>query len=142
MVGTLQKLTQDQVDHAIEMYQSGMSLKPIAEYYGVSRQSMWGVLKRRITLRPQKRTGLDNHFFRGGASSDGHANNMLEYALRKGYVKKKHVCEECGDSGTFKDGRSKIQAHHSDYNKPLDVDWLCQECHHEWHKNNTPKKKI
>ena len=45
-------------------------------------------------------------------------------------------CEHCEASYRFKGGRRAIQAHHPDYNKPLDVVWLCQKCHHEWHKDN------
>lgn len=35
-------------------------------------------------------------------------------------------CERCGDP--------KSVAHHEDYDKPLDVVWLCQPCHKERHK--------
>jgi hypothetical protein len=53
----------------------------------------------------------------------------------KGIVERKTYCEQCGNRGRFKDGRNAIQAHHPDYNDPLRVMWLCQKCHHEWHKN-------
>ncbi len=136
MAGKLKKLTQDQAVECVRLYESGLSLAPIAEYFNVSRQAMWDLLRRRTTLRSQKRYGKDNHFYRGGKSADDHAQNMVEYAARKGLIERKSVCEGCGNSGTFKDGRTKIQAHHSDYNKPLDVIWLCQECHHAWHVDN------
>lgn len=137
MSGKLKKLTVDQVEECIKMYNQGLSTGKIAEYYNVSRQAMWELLKKRTTMRSQKRYGKDNNFYRGGVSSDDKAQNILEYAIRKGSVKRVNVCERCGSSGAFKDGRNKVQAHHCDYNKPLEVMWLCQKCHHEWHKNNT-----
>ncbi len=35
----------------------------------------------------------------------------------------KQPCEICGEP--------KVQMHHKDYSKPLDVDWLCNECHNK-----------
>ena len=43
----------------------------------------------------------------------------------------KNPCEICG--------AEKAEAHHDDYNKPLEVRWLCKTHHTEWHKNNKPK---
>ena len=49
-------------------------------------------------------------------------------ALLRGDLIKK-PCEVCGTD-------EKIHAHHCDYSKPLDVMWLCQTHHLEWHKNH------
>jgi hypothetical protein len=42
-------------------------------------------------------------------------------------------------------GSWDVEAHHEDYNKPLEVIWLCREHHLKHHgvdvKNRTPKKK-
>ncbi len=37
-------------------------------------------------------------------------------------------CEVCGDT--------KTQAHHCDYDKQLEVTWLCDHHHKKWHKLN------
>ena len=130
------KLTQEQVDSSVKMYESGMSLQEIGDYFRVSRQSMWDLLRRRTKLRSQKKYGKENHFYRGGSTADDHAQNVLETAIKQGNIIRQTICETCGSSGQMKDGRSLIQAHHYDYNKPLDVMWLCQKCHHLWHKDN------
>ena len=135
------KLTPEQVESSVRMYdQIGMSLQQIAEYYGVTRQAMWDLLRRRTTLRPQVRHGADNHFWRGGARADGRAHDITEKAIQKGVLVRPDICDTCGGDGRkFRDGRHPIQAHHPDYNKPLEVMWLCQPCHHEWHRTNTAK---
>lgn len=40
-------------------------------------------------------------------------------------------CEECKSE-------SKVQAHHHDYNLPMEVAYLCKTCHSTWHRTNTP----
>lgn len=44
----------------------------------------------------------------------------------------KEPCEVCGSL--------EVQAHHDDYSKPLDVRWLCDPHHREWHKHNEAKE--
>ena len=53
-------------------------------------------------------------------------------AVLRGELIKSEECEECLDA------ESRIQAHHDNYNKQLDVRWLCIKCHSTWHHNNTP----
>lgn len=42
----------------------------------------------------------------------------------------KQPCEVCGT-------RKRVQAHHDDYSKPLDVRWLCIKHHKEHHATKT-----
>jgi len=129
-------------DDAVSFYEQGMSIGDCAEYFGISRQAMHDILKRRgCKFRPKLKYGKDNHFHRGGTPNGRkRAGHLLEKAVKKGVIIQKVRCEDCGQTKTFEDGRTGIQAHHDDYSKPLEVRWLCQECHHEWHKNNQAKE--
>ena len=53
----------------------------------------------------------------------------VKYHVGVGNIKKL-PCEICGNK--------KTHAHHCDYNYPLNVKWLCEKHHIEWHDNNTP----
>lgn len=128
-------------DEAVRLYSAGLSVAEVAVFYGITRQAMHKILSRRgVAFRSNLRFGAENHFYRGGIKADDRAHNILESAIKKGIVARKTHCEKCGACGEFADGRTEIQAHHDDYNKPIDVSWLCQKCHHEWHKNNKAKR--
>lgn len=131
----------EKYNNAVNLYNSGLSVGDCADFYGITRQGMHDILKRRgCVFRSNLKHSTDNHFFRGG-KSDGQkrSNHLLEKAIKKGIVTPKVKCECCGEAKTFKDGRTGIQGHHDDYTKPLEVRWLCQKCHHEWHIHNKPK---
>jgi ribosomal protein S27AE len=53
------------------------------------------------------------------------ARYSVSNAIRAGRLKKL-PCEKCGCE--------KVQAHHHDYSKPLDVTWLCVKCHFLKHR--------
>lgn len=139
-MGRLKKMTPEGVDDAVRMYDSGLSLAPIADYFGITRQAMHDLLRRRTQMRPQRRTGPQNHFWRGGPRASDKAQNLVETAVARGLLTRPDRCEECRAGGRMVDGRPLIQAHHDDYNAPLRVRWLCQPCHHEWHKHNKAKE--
>ena len=52
------------------------------------------------------------------------ARSAVNNAVRDGRLRKMD-CVFCGSSNTV--------AHHHDYNKPLDVTWLCTPCHTRFH---------
>lgn len=60
---------------------------------------------------------------------DKHANYLVHRAVRDGHLVPK-PCEVCGATETVgPHGKHRIHAHHPDYNKPLEVIWLCMPCH-------------
>lgn len=58
---------------------------------------------------------------------------QVRTAIARGELVRPEVCERCGLGGVAKDGRSRVQAHHHDYDKPLEVEWLCADCHIKTH---------
>lgn len=59
------------------------------------------------------------------------ARDLVQRAMRKGTLKRL-PCEICGveHGAQLPDGRTaKVEGHHDDYSKPLDVRWLCTDHH-------------
>jgi hypothetical protein len=55
---------------------------------------------------------------------------IVAKALREGRLVRPAACSKCGTT------RRMIQGHHPDYDKPLEVVWLCTRCHHLVHANS------
>lgn len=54
-------------------------------------------------------------------------HGLVAYAIKTGILTRK-PCEICGLNNAV--------GHHDDYDKPLDVRWLCPQHHADWHKKN------
>lgn len=55
---------------------------------------------------------------------------IFSNALQSGKLIRPDNCSKCGVTG-------KIDGHHEDYSKPLEVIWLCKICHAEIHYVHT-----
>ena len=60
------------------------------------------------------------------------AQNGLNYAVAVGRIIKPNDCADCGSIS------NKLDGHHKDYAKPLEVRWLCRQCHRVEHAKNGP----
>lgn len=55
------------------------------------------------------------------------AHRLFRNAINRGEIRRSKVCERCGREP------KRIVGHHTDYSKPLEVEWLCSACHREVH---------
>jgi hypothetical protein len=55
------------------------------------------------------------------------AQAILHKAVERKKIVKPTACSKCGAEG-------RIEAHHPDYSKPLEVVWLCRVHHVEAHR--------
>lgn len=50
------------------------------------------------------------------------ARSYAHVYLKRGKLIRPEKCPICGE-------KSKLQMHHSDYDRPLMIEWLCEPCH-------------
>ncbi|KKN69310.1 hypothetical protein LCGC14_0441680 [marine sediment metagenome] len=56
------------------------------------------------------------------------AGEIFRYAIRVGKIIRPTNCSSCNKYS------KRIEGHHEDYDKPLEVEWLCRKCHIAEHK--------
>ena len=61
------------------------------------------------------------------------AHQEVQKAIKHGRLERQ-PCRVCGNT--------KVQAHHADYSKPLDVEWLCSKHHRAVHSSQNKVKII
>ena len=82
--------------------------------------------RQRALLPARKKLNIEvNRAWRSEDKRRGAAHSAVSRAIRKGTLVRS-CCERCGNP--------KSVAHHEDYDRPLDVNWLCQPCHKQRHK--------
>ena len=102
--------------------------KPESEYnryYNGLQPSCKQCTREYLKTYRQSKSGKESMAKSGKKRREVHADKVyaravLQRALKEG-KKFREPCEKCG--------ASPAQAHHPDYSKPLDVQWLCPPCH-------------
>jgi hypothetical protein len=64
------------------------------------------------------------------------AREAVRRAIKNGTLQKPSSCQLCGSVATGK----SLHAHHADYSRPLDVEFLCAKCHRNHHVAEATKK--
>lgn len=84
----------------------------------------------RAKKRAQKNRAAMNLFYRERRKLyplEAKARSIVSGALRNGTLARPGRCSQCQKT-------CKPQAHHDDYSKPLEVRWLCIDCHSTHHR--------
>jgi len=80
---------------------------------------------RQLISPTPKAPGTASQRYRSLHPEKAKAHSVVDHAIEDGSLVKK-PCEVCGDL--------KVQAHHPDYSKPLEIVWLCVKHHYELHQ--------
>jgi hypothetical protein len=86
---------------------------------------------RKVFVRQSERGARDAAVFERDRLK-ARARSAVTYAIKMGRLVRPCMCSRCG-------GDDRIQAHHPDYSKPLDVEWLCLACHRTLHSREREK---
>lgn len=85
--------------------------------------------------KESRKKSYDKYRFSEEGKRKEKARSVVNHALRDGKLTKPEVCERC-------ECTSKVEGHHEDYDKPLEVLWLCKQCHEDTHHLNEGHESI
>ena len=100
--------------------------------YKITQEKYWGSTKGKEAQKryrsSQKGKDVQNRFNKKYPNA---RKSRAYYYSHKNLIDKLINCEKCSS-------KVLLEAHHHDYNLPLEVTFLCKQCHEDWHINNTP----
>lgn len=114
--------------------------KVVAEYRANNREKFLESLRKSYIKHAEERRAYQKEYYRkyGPKRSTDYvlinrlwkqqnpekvrAKARVEYAIRIGRLVRPEACSLCSKKGW-------IVAHHPDYSKPLEVQWVCNSCH-------------
>lgn len=112
-------------DRLAALWSEGLSAEQIAVEFDTTTNALGGLICRARAAGwdlPLRRARTPKR----GALSKREARSQFQAALHQGVIRRPTRCEGCGEVGP-------VDGHHHDYQRPLYVEWLCPDCHHQTH---------
>jgi len=81
-------------------------------------------MKHEVTMTERK--WREEKLYESKGIHKSYANHLIAGLVTMGLLKNPHTCESCKK-------QTVTVAHHEDYFKPLEVNWLCCKCHENRH---------
>ena len=101
------------------------------EYYAKNREKIKARV-RKYSCQHREDLSEKRREYRASDPIRRFAHDIVSEARRRGELTP-CSCENCGST-------NKTEAHHGDYSKPLDVQWLCRSCHMRLHGETRRKE--
>ncbi len=145
--GVIKDLTEFSVDKRHSDRRASKCKACINVYQKMYRQSVRGKAIRKVhalkeaLVKPELRKARSRRayyknkeaFFINSAkrrnSIQGKASREVHLAVKYGLITKPTICNKC----FMELPPARIHAHHRDYSKPLEVEWMCAACHGKEH---------
>ncbi len=99
-----------------ELRSEGQSLQNIGNIFGISRERVRQIVSSPTCDEIKKRQ----------------ARIAIKSGVKKGLIQPQ-PCKTCGSN--------KVEAHHPDYDKPTEIEWLCREHHNAIHAQEKGKER-
>lgn len=138
------RLTEEQKQEATSRYEAGESCGAIAKDYGVSRQSMWDVLRRRTEMRdriealPRKeQTAIRTKRAAALKRYRSRADRITRAQIREVWARDQ-VCQMCGEEGEEIDHILPVSM--GGQTEMANLQLLCKPCHTE--KSRAERKGV
>jgi hypothetical protein len=103
--------------------------KDVKAYRSVNVEKIRRYDRERAKLPHVKKTNIENsRRFRKQFPLAYKAHCAVNNAVRDGKLDKPTNCPLCNKT-------RQIEAHHNDYSKPLEIEWMCAACHRAFHRD-------
>lgn len=97
------------------------------KYYIKNKEKLCEYTKKYRLADPERAKRIAEKVYANSDKRKVKARAILNCKIRYGKIIKPENCEVCKE-------KQKLQAHHDDYDKPLEVKWLCRRCHDLLHR--------
>lgn len=107
--------------------------KPLSSFYfdgDRARNSCKTCYRARVARNRRTNRATQKAYDRSRDAEKLRAREKLRNEVKAGRIIKPTTCDDCREQFQV----TQIHGHHEDYAKPLEISWLCPQCHADRHK--------